>query len=33
VLERRDLGYMAFMQQLLAAEDWAFWQQQEDEAA
>ena len=32
VLERRDLGYAAFMQQLLSAEDWAFWQQQEDEA-
>ncbi len=31
VLERRDLGYAAFMQQLLLAEDWAFWQQQEDE--
>ncbi len=33
VLERRDLGYAAFMQQLLSAEDWAFWQQQEDQAA
>jgi hypothetical protein len=32
VLERRDLGYAAFMQQLLSAEDWALWQQQEDEA-
>ncbi|MEJ7664288.1 MAG: hypothetical protein WKG07_34580 [Hymenobacter sp.] len=33
VLERRDLGYAAFMQQLLSAQDWAFWQQQEDQAA
>lgn len=33
VLERRDLGYTAFMQQLLSAQDWAFLQQQEDEAA
>jgi hypothetical protein len=33
VLERRDLGYAAFMQQLLSAEDWAFWQQQDDESA
>jgi len=32
LLERRDMGYAAFMQQLLAAEDWAFWKQQEDEA-
>jgi hypothetical protein len=31
VLERRDLGYAAFMQQLLSAKDWAFWQQQDDE--
>ena len=33
VHERRDLGYAAFMQQLLSAEDWAFWQQQENETA
>ena len=33
VLERRDLGYAAFMQQLLSADDWAFWQQQDDETA
>ena len=33
VLERRDPGYAAFMQQLLSAEDWTFWQQQEDETA
>lgn len=33
VLERRDLGYAAFMQQLLSAEDWAFLQQQGDETA
>lgn len=33
VLERRDVGYAAFMQQLLTAEDWTFWQQQQDEAA
>ena len=32
VLERRDLGYVDFMQQLLLAEDWALWQQQKDEA-
>ena len=32
-LERRDRGYAAFMQQLLSAEDWAFWQQQDDETA
>ena len=33
VLERRDQGYAAFMQQLLSAQDWAFWQQQEGENA
>ncbi len=33
VPERHDLGYAAFMQQLLSAEDRAFWQQQDDEAA
>ncbi len=33
VLERRDLGYAAFMQQHLSAPDWAFWQQQDDESA
>lgn len=27
-LERRNLGYAAFMQQNLSAHDWAFWQQQ-----
>ena len=32
-LERRDIGYAAFMQQQLSAEDWAFWQQQEPEPA
>ena len=32
-LERHDLGYAAFMQQQLSAQDWAFWQQQETEAA
>jgi hypothetical protein len=32
-LERRDLGYAAFMQQHLSAPDWAFWQQQETESA
>ena len=32
-LERRDLGYAAFMQQHLSAHDWAFWQQQEAESA
>lgn len=33
LLERCDLGYAAFMQQILSAEDWIFWQQQEDEVA
>ena len=33
VLERRDLGYAAFMQQQLSAQDWAFWQQQDAEVA
>ena len=33
VLERRDIGYAAFMQQLLSAEDWAYWQQQDGESA
>ena len=33
VLERRDLGYAAFMKQHLSAPDWAFWQQQDDETA
>ncbi|MET4109036.1 hypothetical protein [Hymenobacter sp. UYP22] len=32
VLERRDLGYTAFMQQQLSAEDWAFLQQQDAES-
>jgi hypothetical protein len=30
VLERRDHGYSAFMQQQLSADDWAFLQRQED---
>ena len=32
-LERRDLGYAAFMQQHLSAHDWAFWHQQETASA
>lgn len=32
-LERRDLGYAAFMQQHLLAQDWDFWQQQDAESA
>lgn len=31
VLERHDVGYVAFMKELLSAEDWAFCQQQEQE--
>ena len=31
VLERHDVGYAAFMKELLFAEDWAFFQQQEPE--
>ncbi|MCR5890790.1 hypothetical protein LRS06_23990 [Hymenobacter sp. J193] len=33
VLERRDLGYAAFMQQLLSVEDWTFLQQMDAETA
>lgn len=33
VLERRDLGYTAFMQHLLSAEDWTFLQQMDAETA
>lgn len=31
VLERHDVGYATFMKELLSAEDWAFFQQQEQE--
>jgi hypothetical protein len=31
VLERHDVDYAAFMQELLSAEDWAFCQRQEQE--
>lgn len=31
VPERHDVGYVAFMKELLSAEDWAFCQQQEQE--
>ena len=33
VLERHDVGYAAFMKELLSAEDWAFCQQQEQTEA
>lgn len=29
LLERQDIGYGAFMRELLSAADWAFFQQQE----
>jgi len=33
VLERHDVGYAAFMKELLSTEDWAFCQQQEQAAS